>query len=413
MKKVSADTITDITAAAATKPGAGGTPPTAEEMIDSIRAALAARANALFNSEQHAQNIAPPDKKDQPTAFQISYATAADDLAQFEKIVSNVPNGFRLVPVLYTTINHQQNAQIYSQFTSSVRRRFLSYLADNHAEELEALGICKKGIKHMAQGHKPVDENNRPYDVNIDHIIERFGGGTASLKTEVDPLMPPGSKPTHLTNHFNNLILMPRDVHEMKNKLNELQGASRTPYGTSQWVLMIVPVADATHAGYVSQPQTTPLAAPSHGNNSSGQNRNSPLQDIFNETSRLNRLIDEAIRMEGAQVVNLTRALKSMGNSLKIAFNAAAYPRDIRDFKKFYEGKNFTSVRDKLEELPAEETADLRKTLQWLDTALSQKFNDIAANDNSSPRPQHKSQKKEKHGKKQRRNNNRRRHGQH
>ncbi len=408
MKKVSADTITKITANAATKPGAGGTPPTTEEMIDSIRAKLTARADALFKSEQHSQDIAPPGKQnDPPTAFQISSVRAADDLAQFEKIVSNVPNGFRLVPVLYTLIKRPQNDKVYSQFTSYVRAKFLTYLADNHAEELEALGIGKKGIKRMAQGHNPVDDNNRPYAVNIDHIIERFGGGTASLDEEVDPLMPPGSKPTHLTNHFNNLILMPIDVHEMKNKLNGLQDAAHTPYGTSQWVLMIVPVADAAHAGYVSQPQATPLSAPSRRNNASGQIKSTPLQDVFNETTRLNRLIDEVIRMEGAQIVNVKPALKGMDDSLKIAFNNAAYPHEIRGFKKFYEGKKFTSLRDKLDELPAEETANLRKTLQWIDNTLSQKFNIITANDNFSPRQQQKPQKNKKQKKKQRRHGRR------
>ncbi|MBU6475514.1 MAG: hypothetical protein KGQ70_06085, partial [Alphaproteobacteria bacterium] len=383
MKKVSADTITELTASAATVAGAGGTPPTTEELIDKVRASLRAKAKALSASGQRAQETAPPSQEGKRTAFDISYGDAARNLAQFEEILANVPNGFRLVPVLYTTIKHQQNAQIYSQFKSHVRPEFLRFLAREHAGELVALGICQKGIRQMALGRKPVDERNRPYAVNIDHIIERFGGGKASLTKEVDPQMPPGSAPTHLTNHFANLMLMPLAVHDLKNQLNELQGAANTPLGTSKWVLMIVPETGPGHAGYVAQPQTkAPIVAPSRGNSASSRPSGmSALQKTTGTASRLNRLLDEALRTEGAQNINLAPMLESMASSLKDAFNdSATRHHDFLSFQKFYDGRKFADLREKLEALPPVETAKLRDTLQWLDGEISRRFNHGAAN---------------------------------
>jgi hypothetical protein len=374
MKKVSADTVTELTMAAAPTPGAGGTPPTAEQMIDQIRSRLTLRIESLDKSERRGQESAP-SKKSSKTAFKISHSRAVKDLREFEKIVANPPNGFCLAPVLYSPIEQGQNARVYSQFSSRVRPKFMRYLAENHAEELGALGICPQGIERMKKGLDPVDPSGRLYDVNVDHIIERFGGGKASLTEEVDPLMPPGSKPTYLVNHFSNFILLPTWVHELKNDLNELQGAVKTPPGQSKWVLMIVPQACPEHSSYVAQPQghLQTRQANLHARNTT------PLQLAESTAYQVNSILDGAAS-NPAQKDLLKPALGDMSGRLTEAFNDASKPRqDMAAFLRFYQGESFRSLREKVEILPPEETEQLRKTLLWIDNGLETRFNRYAA----------------------------------
>ncbi len=413
MKKVSADTITELTISAATTPENVGAPPTVQELIDGIRATLTGKIKALSASEKNAEETAPPEKKAQPTAFHISREHLVRELEDFENIIADLPVGFRLAPVLYSTIKHRENAGIYSQFSSCVKPQFFRFLAENHAEELKALGICSKGIKRMTQGQKPVDESNRPYDVNVDHIIERFGGGRASLTEEVDPQMPRGSQPTHLTNHFANLMLMPRDVHERKNKLNEIQGASKTPFGESKWVLMIVPEVDAKHAGYVSQPQPTPLSSvPGVPQRS---RRETALQNLVDATAQLNRMINLVLKSDDPKAVNVDLSIDRMERSLMAVFNTAAHsPRDLKDLRRFCDHRNFRSVREDLVLLPREKTEKLRHALDLLDTKISKRFNDNADGAKTqpvivscAPAMQQRPDKKKKHKKKSKRYNRR------
>ncbi len=376
MKKVSADTITELSGSAAASPGVGGTPPTTQQMIDQIRGQLTTRIESLSKSAQHAQKTAPPQKgKGSTTAFKISYDRAVEDLQEFENIVAKVPNGFRLAPVLYTTIKQDQNAHIYDQFGDYVRPQFMRYLAEKHAGELSALGICQQGIDRMEKGLDPVDPNGRLYDVNIDHIIERFGGGKVSLTKEVDPLMPAGSKPTYLVNHFSNFILLPTPLHDLKNSLNELQRAANTPYGQSKWILMMVPEVCADHSGYVAQPQGQLLTK----NGNLRVYHMSSVQTAASTASQVRNLLEsmaQSPEKNEKQKELLKPVLEELSKALTTAFNDASKPRqDFKAFKQYYEGEKFQDLREKINNLPAEETAEIRKTLLWIDNGIAARFN--------------------------------------
>lgn len=417
MKKVSADTIAELTAAAALTPGSGGTPPTAGQMIDQIRTKLTLKVTSLTKSMQQGQKNGQG-----PTAFKISYQRAVEEVQEFEQIVANVPRGFRLTPVLYSVIESSQNSRVYSQFGSYVRPEFMRYLANDHAGELATLGVCPQGIDRMKKGLDPVDPNGRLYDVNIDHIIERFGGGKASLTQEVDPLMPPGSKPTYLVNHFSNFILLPTQVHNLKNKLNELQDAPKTPQGESKWVLMIVPKAGPAHAGYVAQPQGQLQTRQGNVH----VRRTNPLQLAESTSFSVGNILDCIARNPGQKERHtelLKPALEDLAGRLTTAFNEVSKARqNPKPFLRFYQGKKFKALRQELEGLPPDETTQLRKTLQWIDGGIEARFNRHAkkkpANNNKKspaknkiskpviPQPPHvphrKKQKKNKHGDKRR-----------
>jgi hypothetical protein len=218
----------------------------------------------------------------------------------------------------------------------------------------------------------PVDENGHLYDVNIDHIIERYGGGKVSTTLEVDPQMPPGSKPTYLANHFSNLILMPVYVHDMKNALNELQRAANTPQGQSKWVLMLVPQTDGAHAGYVAQPQSSLPTKP-------GRLRIAHLSALdmaVTTAEQVGYILDNSRQEDDV----IQPALEDMSVRLSTAFDFASKPRnDYVAFLRFYEGEEFKSLREKARALPADKTDALRKTVSWIDGRIEARFNHYAS----------------------------------
>lgn len=425
-KKVSSATISTLTAGNAL-PGTHVPPqPTAQQMIEDIRAALKTRAAALLQAAENAK-ATETDPAAPPSPFEISSKKAVQNIATFEKLVSTVPEGFELVPVLYTKIDRDHNAHIYSEFGKHVRRPFLQYVATHHANELTALGICASGIEQMKKGFDPTDENGLFYEVNIDHIVERSGGGQMSKKRGVDPLMPPGSKSTYLVNHFDNLVLMPIQVHEAKNILNDLQQAASTKNNKSAWVLMMVPVVDAVHSGFVAQPQKpehhlhglqrrkedisriinqasfamqnllvtiddlhhdhhTHQALQAAEGYAAHHGRTVVAQlDFENQPERANkqhRLCDTfnaavAKRPEQKRTIDssLRPALADLDKQLKTAFNAAflsAPDNDngLRGFVPFYDGKKMAALRANTENLPLPEAANLHRTFAMIDAKI-------------------------------------------
>jgi len=268
-----------------------------------------------------------------------------------------------------------------------VRPEFMRYLAENHAAELTALGISQRGIERMKRKLDPVDENGRLYDVNIDHIIERYGGGKVSTTQEVDPQMPRGSSATYLANHFSNLLLLPTHVHEMKNSLNEFQRAANTPYGQSKWILMLVPETGPGHAGYVAQPQST---LPTRQGKLRIQ-QSSALQIAVSTAEQIGNIFDNSAGQDDI----LQPALEDMSVVLSTAFDHASKPRnDYTAFLRFYEGREFTSLREKAGTLPPDKTAELHKTVQWIDGRIEARFNHYASqkstNDNKKARAKQK-----------------------
>jgi hypothetical protein len=257
-KRVSADTITHLTLKAAFAEAVLGTPPTKKEMIQQIRDAL----DAQIENARH-----PPSMMQKSNAANDNQLSLAQSIAQrqrFEEILKTVPEGFRLVPVLYSKITYDQNRDVKSQYQAKLRRDFLKFLAAEHEGELRAMGICDHGIQRMHQGLDPADVKDQLYHTSVDHIVERSGGGKFSLEMDIDPLRHTAEAVlSYKVNHFDNFILLPDQIHRFKNELNDLQSARYIPNGQHRWVLMLIPEVTEQHKGFVARPQ--PVTHPLHG----------------------------------------------------------------------------------------------------------------------------------------------------
>ncbi len=191
-----------------------------------------------------------------PAVEDLIAAVRAGDPARaaaFDAMLAKVPEGFALAPALYVRIPHAKNAALESEYLFSVRQHFLKFLAASQRGALRDLGICEHGIARMARGLDPATADGRRYHVSVDHIIERFGSGRLSDARAPDAAR--GGAETYPVNHFANLILLPQDVHDLKNSLNAAQGIHDLKDGECRWILMLVPVTSARHHGFVAAPQ--------------------------------------------------------------------------------------------------------------------------------------------------------------
>lgn len=244
-KRVSADTITEITTSPGFRnPAPIESTPTPEQLTEVIRQELAERVERA--KAARAAGLPPPDGDN---LWQLER-----DQKRFEDMIKEVPQGFRLVPVLYARVDAQAKQELTHEYSYHVRPRFLKFLAENHADELRKLGICEAGIERMRGGLDPADEQGNLYSVNVDHIIERNGSGLWGAQREADPDQP-GFAPVFHPNHFGNFILLPEKIHEFKNLLNDVQNASETPRGQNKWILMMVPERNEQMSGFVCPPQ--------------------------------------------------------------------------------------------------------------------------------------------------------------
>jgi len=422
IKKVSADTIQELTVTHGFSDGAGDTPPTAQELIDQTRERLATQINilahqAVLSKEAETDPLAPPN------AFEISLQYAESALQEFEELIDQVPKGFRLTPVFYSKVENEENDSTYSEFSSRVRTHFLKFLANNHADELSALGICENGIELMRNGRSPADEKGNPYFVEVDHIIERSGGGNMSLQKDADPLMPSESEPIFLVNHFNNLILLPKQVHDFKNSLNKLQDITQVVYGESKWILMLVPETGPGQSGFVSpvQDREHPLHGvfprnryPFHSNGPvlfranavhealvsflSDEKVAQMLLEVRNsgsadEKKRLTTAFNKAVHGNAASnkvlKKTLSPALQALAIEVKKMFERATKP-DAEDdkfdiFLRVYQGKKVSDVRNIIADLPLTEVAQVHRELQEIDRLIKKHANDNAPKAKKAP----------------------------
>jgi len=394
-------------------------PPSADQMIAQIRADFTSRIDSLEKlirqSKTAGRKASAP-----PTAFEIAHRQALKDQDAFEKLMASVPKGFRLTPVLYSRITPEQNAEVFAEYNKRVRPDFLHYLAHNHAAELSALGICQHGIDRMKKGLDPADASGSLYSLNIDHIVERAGGGNWSLQKAVDPQMPAGSPPTFLVNHFSNFILLPKKIHNYKNDLNALQKASFTPYGESRWVLMLVPETGPGQSAYIAPPQDQ--QHPLHGVHTHRENGSHYIQhaefmvdrtrdalSVFRQDpvvagilktaegtgTNPRQAFNDAVSQHPTQKDRLETFVKpAMQETLRwltLAFNDVSKTGKItsKSFLDFYQGRKVSNLPLEMADLPCEETEKLRDIIQQIDTALLQaRFNKQAAppvNDNKAP----------------------------
>jgi len=261
-KKVSADTISKMTLESGFSSDKNIMPPTVDELIQKIRKKLNTNIKHLENKVKDVKSSKRVSSEPESMSpFEISLMRTIEQKEKFEALIAtDMPKGFKLTPVLYSKITREENAKTWKEFSKKVKRPFLMFLGNNHEAELKNLGLCQHAIDKIKQGLNPVDKDGMKYDINIDHIIERSGGGDLSLTKSPDSAN--NSRNSFFVNHFNNFIILPLKIHLVKNTLNEAQNAAMTPHGKSQWVLMMIPENNPNFSGFVARPQDNshPLA---------------------------------------------------------------------------------------------------------------------------------------------------------
>ncbi|MDY0009071.1 MAG: hypothetical protein RBS08_05140, partial [Bdellovibrionales bacterium] len=156
--------------------------------------------------------------------------------------IADIPSGMRLRTSDYVSIEGAKNKDVWKEFQEKSEPLFYRHLVATQEPALREAGFCDHAIECMRRGHGPTNAEGLHYNVDIDHLVERKGGGEMSLKKSVDPLT--GDAETFAVNHISNLCLIMRDVHEdTKNAINSLQNASNTPVGETRRIVMAVPEA--------------------------------------------------------------------------------------------------------------------------------------------------------------------------
>lgn len=245
---VSASNISELSAAAGVHGKTASGRPTAADLIRQIR-------------EYHTKNLAlvaegrPPTRlkgkrgqslSERFNAYAKSWQKTIDD---FEDMINHVPTGYKLVPVLYTPVDSKHKCTISSEFNERVKPAFIKFVVKEYADDLLALGLTHKDLADMSTGKIPA---TRGQDFSIDHIIERAGAGKWAEIKKTDQDNPYSVSERRLVNHFGNLTFMPASVHSYKNRLNQVQGVRKRAPSKTQWVLMLVPVRNKKHHGFVA-----------------------------------------------------------------------------------------------------------------------------------------------------------------
>jgi len=250
-QRVSAETITEITSSPGfVPPGKLPTPPSPAEIIKNTRAELDERIVKFSRIVERR-----PSSEDELRARE-SLEKARFQRKQYDQLLNEVPEGFKLVPVYYSKITQEQNGAVHDEYLSNVRTRFLKFIGENHADAARALGVCEHGIERMKLGLDPADKEGRQYEMNIDHIIERAGSGLWATGKEKDPDQKPEVEDKFRQNHFGNLILIPTKIHDYKNTLNGLQKIGNLQPGEGKWILMMTPERSEQKPAFICPPQT-------------------------------------------------------------------------------------------------------------------------------------------------------------
>jgi len=419
-KRVSADTITGITADPTNNGSTNPTPPapTYDELLVKIRTRLA----KIIVAAEASLDAADPENERDIANRQANLAQAKENQQTFEKMLKNVPDGFKLVPTYYSRITKEENEKVREEYSFKVRPKFMKYLGENCAAELKALGVSDAGVNRMKNGLDPVDDKGNLFNFSVDHIVERAGSGDMGRTKAVDPDMP-ATEPVFKVNHIGNYILLTEKVHEYKNILNDLQNASDMPYGKGKWILMMAPLRTPENPGFVVPPQSKASGLDGVGTHPQSLKHNefvvgSALADLerFKNTGNMRQLVRGQIAQAGskpvAEVAEAEAALKKPG-ALRRAFAGAlaADPKaselvenfikpaltdvttsvttlyddiqskintpkgrfDFWEFTRFFRSQQMKDLRADVEALPFEEASTLHS-----------KFNKLAASMNAT-----------------------------
>lgn len=400
--RVSTDTIAAITSDPSFHHRTIPPQPTVQELIDQFRADKEAALAALSDDND------PSGEGRARRAYQLE---------TFNDIVSKTPPpGFEIVPVLYARAQSCFSRDIEDEYYDRVRGSYLAWLAENHADGLRRMGIAETGIERMKKRLDPTDDNGRYYAVSIDHIIERSGCGDWAQKhnKKIDPERRAVVGARFAVNHFGNMILMPDEVHELKNALNGVQNITQTDPKHPRWVLMLIPVRNAEWSGYVAPWQGVPLTTrpdtvdvkTSHANWMLRQTARklsmfaynheikafhaftgtlpAPANDNTSETERrlalateFNRLVQPPSEAHRALEGILKPGIAETQQCVEAILTAAAeltnqrkYNAAMKSFVKFYSGRMMQDFRAALARLPIPEAESATESFNRIDAQI-------------------------------------------
>lgn len=208
-----------------------------EDVIDGIsrqssevQDKLAARTAELFSN------------RDFLSVLENASGGKAKNIDKLLATIASIPPEMDIITLAYTKIAPEQNNAVWAEFQAQSEPAFYRHLAANHADELKSAGFCDYAISCLERGLSPTTEDGVPYNVDVDHVVERAGGGRMSLEKSIDPAT--GGPETFPVNHIGNLCLIMKSWHHAKNDLNGAQNIGATPVGETRMLCMALPPPD-------------------------------------------------------------------------------------------------------------------------------------------------------------------------
>jgi len=202
--------------------------------------------SALNDSQQRKLAQRSPAMFEQPGFADIMQRVAEgkqDKISTMIARMADMPNGMQIITTDYTRVPSEQNKLVWAEFQERAEPAFYRYLAATREQELRDAGFCDYALDCMRRGLGPTNKDGISYNVDIDHLVERAGGGSMSFDKAVDPVH--GGAPMYLINHVSNLCLIMREVHtEIKNTINGQQNLSAIAEGDTQRICMAVPTEE-------------------------------------------------------------------------------------------------------------------------------------------------------------------------
>ncbi|MBI1216569.1 MAG: hypothetical protein GC185_12225 [Alphaproteobacteria bacterium] len=155
--------------------------------------------------------------------------------------IADLPSGMELVTTTYERVSPEQNRAVWDEFQNRAEPEFYKLLVKEHEAELREAGFCNYAIQSMRNGTGPTNSDGVAYNVDIDHVVERAGGGAMSTEQAVDPAL--DGDPTFRVNHMSNFCFIMRATHKQKNVINGLQDLGKVQEGEKKVIIMAVPEA--------------------------------------------------------------------------------------------------------------------------------------------------------------------------
>lgn len=222
-KRIHANNIFETTRRHAYNPEKIKNPSTLKELITKTKKEL--QENIAFLERQY--NKAAVEK-------------AKKKLEDFETITSSKPPvGFKLAVIVFSETDNNYSTNKSNHAFKIAKTKISKLVAEQHVDELKALGICDYGINEMRFGSPICNEQGILYDLDWDHIIEQKYCGN------------------FYAHNLSNIMLLPRQIHELKNDLRICQEPLNSSQEKEGFTIALIPKAPKPgFSGCVAPAQT-------------------------------------------------------------------------------------------------------------------------------------------------------------